>query len=129
MAWMTNAKMAERVLPAFKARGQSITYREKSDSTNRQTGVVTASNTDTVIGAGTNADPGALTSELEHEFIQKSGGKYKFGDREFKIRDEDLPETYPKKGNEIIFGGATFVIRDYARSQCGNIWVVLGNRL
>lgn len=129
MAWMTDAKMAERVLPAFLARGRTVTYRQKNDSTNRQTGVVTASNTNTTIGSGTRADPGVLSSELEHEFIQKSGGKYKFGDREFKIRDEDMPETPPVKGNEIILDSVTFVIKDYARSQCGNIWVILGNRL
>lgn len=121
MAELTTAIRAEHRSRAFAMMGESITYRRRNDSVNRGTGMVTASNTDSAIDE-------VLTSELTLREVGNSGGQYLVGDRVFRIKHADMPETPPKNTSEIIYGGATFKVVDHRRSSDTNVWDVIGRK-
>lgn len=128
MPELSNATIKEQRDAAFRFRGQSITYRQRNDTLNKQSGTITENNTDTIIGTDTEADPGVLLSELDQQAIADSGGKFKVGDKQFRIRHADIPETPPKTTNQIIHGSNTYLIVQYRRSADGNVWDIIGSK-
>lgn len=131
MAWLTESKLNERRRVAFLVRGQSITYRVRNKSFNKQTGAVTGSASDTEIPASTD-DPGVLVGQLSQEFIDQSGGKFKYGDRQFKILTESMPSgiTKPiKDEHSIVYRGEEFLVVDFFKSSDTNVWVINGSRI
>lgn len=124
MAELANADIKEQRDEAFRFRGQSIVYRETNDSTDLTTGVVTPDDTDTVIGTGTDSDPGVLVSSVSDVLVANSGGKYQVGDRIFKIRHADMPETPPNTTSLIVYDSGTYNIISHRRSVDGNVWYV-----
>ena len=130
MPQLSNSTIKEQRDAAFRFRGQAITYRQRNDSVNLQTGTATESNTDTEIGSSsdTDADPGVLTNAVSDRQIANSGGRYQAGDRWFRVRHDDLPETPPKTTNEIIFNSETYRIIMHKRSGDGYVWDILGRK-
>ena len=124
MPELANADIKEQRDEAFRFRGQSITYRETNDTTDLTTGVVTPNDTDTIIGTGTDNNPGVLVSSVSDVMVSNSGGKYQVGDRIFKIRNSDMPETPPDTTNQIIYDSGTYNIISHRRSVDGNVWYV-----
>jgi len=126
MAELANADIKEQRDEAFRFRGQSIVYRENADSTDLTTGVVTPSQTNTTIGTETDSDPGVLVSSVSDVLVANSGGKYQVGDRIFKIRHSDMPETPPDTTSQIVYDSGTYNIVNHRRSVDGNVWYVTG---
>lgn len=126
MAELSNTLIKEQRDAAFQFRGQLITYREKSDSLDVTTGVITPSNSDTIIGTGMDGDPGVLTSTVSDRQVLASGNKYQVGDRLFQVRHDDMPETPPKTTSVIIFNSDTYEIISHNQSPDGNTWIIQG---
>lgn len=121
MADISTTLRAEHRARAFANMGAAVTYRQRNDSVNRSTGVVTASNTDTAIAA-------VLTSELTIRDVANSGGLYLVGDRIFRIKHLEMPETPPKTTSEIIYGGVTYKVIHHRWSSDTNVWDVIGRK-
>ncbi len=126
MPELANADIKEQRDEAFRFRGQSVVYRQKNDSTDLTTGLVTPDDTNTTIGTGTDIDPGVLISSVSDQMVANSGGKYQVGDRIFKIRHGDLPETPPKTTSQIVIGSDVYDIVQHRRSGDGNTWSLTG---
>ena len=113
---------------AFRRRGRPITFRQVTEVVNRKTGQATVTNEDTPIGANAatdDDDPGALTSQVDDKTIRGSAGRYQVGDRIFRIRHSDMPETPPKTTDQIVYQGEVYRIIEHNRSTCGNVWDVI----
>lgn len=121
MAELSNSTIKEQRDSAFRFRGQSITYRRLTQTTNHKTGQVTTTASETTI-----SDPGVLTSQIDDKTVRQSAGRYQVGDRVFRIRHSDMPETPPKTTNEISFNGDIYKIIEHTRSADGNIWDIVG---
>ncbi len=127
MPQLANATIKEQRDPAFRFRGQSITYNTVTAiALTLTTGTVADASVATVIGSGTDSDPGVLTSTVSDRQIAASGNKYQVGDRLFMIRDSDMPETPPNTKSTITYDGGTYNIIGHDKSPDGNVWIVQG---
>jgi len=88
---------------AFTDWGEPITYTQKSTTTDKQTGAKTSTDTNTTIDL---AIPGYVSQSV----VANSGGKYRIGDRVFRIRDGDMAEQPPKTTSVITYGGTDYQI-------------------
>jgi hypothetical protein len=79
---------------AFTDWAQSVTYRRITASTNYQTGTSTETPADAPVDA--------LVSQITQRMVNQSGGRYQAGDRVFRIKVADLPETPPKRTSSIV---------------------------
>jgi len=123
MADLTNAIIKEHRDVAFRRRGQTATYRRVTSTTNNKTGAVTVTNTDTAL-----SDPGVLTSQVDDQQIRASAGRYQVGDRIFRIRHSDMPETPPLTTSQVVFNSETYKIIEHRRSSDGNVWDIIGGK-
>ena len=121
MAELSNSTIKDQRDAAFRFRGQSIVYRRLTQTTNHKTGQVT-----TTVSETTLSDPGVLTSQVDDKTVRQSAGRYQVGDRIFRVRHSDMPETPPKTTNEISFNGAIYKIIEHKRSADGNVWDIVG---
>ena len=118
MADFSRTVRAEQRDHLFTVYGETVTYREISSSTNVQTGVVTPTNTDTSV----TALPGSVTDKM----VKDSGGRYQVGDKVFRIKNADMPETPPKTTSQIVFDSNTFDVVGHNKSSDDNMWDLIG---
>ena len=104
----------------FTLYGETVTYRRIGSETNLQTGVVTPTNTDT--------SPTALLGSVTDKMVKDSGGRYQVGDRVFRIKNADMPETPPKTTSQIVFDSKTFDVQGHDKSSDDNMWDVIGRK-
>lgn len=123
MPHLSAALLASRRDIAFKMRGEEITYKKfSSKHFATKTGKYTESYVDTTITE-------CLYGEVTTETIKESGGKYKKGDKAFRIKNADLPEDPPNLKSRIAIGSTVYRIIDHSNSRDGNVTVVYGRKI
>lgn len=100
---------------AFNVKGQQITYSVlSSPAPNLKTGAITQTTTDTVISK-------ALVGSATDQDIAESQGRYKQGDRVFRVRSTDLPAR-PNRAARITFGSKTYNVIGYRTNQNDEVY-------
>lgn len=80
----------------------ATTYQQVTATKNYATGAVTEVIVTTTIYPG--------VSEVDEVLVASSGGRYKLGDRIFRCKTSELPESPPLTTSRIVHGGVTFNI-------------------
>ena len=104
----------------FTLYGETVTYRRISNVTSLTAGTVTPTNTDTSVTA--------LLGSVTDKMVKDSGGRYQVGDRVFRIRNADMPETPPKTTSQIIFDCKAFDVVGHDKSSDDNMWDLIGRK-
>jgi hypothetical protein len=112
MAELTPAMELEHLDRGYTIFGREITYRQTANTFNKQTGVITPSDTDTVITL-------AIIGNVSQRTVANSGGRYRIDDLTFRVRTNDLPEAPPKSIDKVVFGSVVHSVIGYNRSQNG----------
>jgi hypothetical protein len=123
MALLSDDVLLQRRDIAFKMRGKETTYRmfdEKHYSP--KTGKYTESFSDVTVEE-------TLLGFVDQKMIDDSGGKYQKGDRAFRFKAEDLPETPPNMKSRVQYGDIQYRIIDHVESSDGNVFVIVGRKI
>lgn len=109
MAELSTTVRADQRSPIFAKFGETVTYRQVSQSPNLKTGSLGASNTNTSIDE-------VLVGEVTKRDIRNSAGLLKVGDMAFRMLVSSLPSGEPAITSKIVFGGAVYDIITWAKS-------------
>lgn len=112
MAELSRTVRASQRLNTQKIFGETVTYRQVSQSPNLKTGSMGASNTDTSIDNVT-------VGEVTPRDIRGSAGLLKAGDLAFRLMVTDLPSGEPKNTSKMVYGGVVYDYVTQGRSADG----------
>jgi len=125
VAELSRTTRADQRDSAFRFLGEEIIYLSTDDTVDRATGAVSSADVEYRISE-------VLTSQLTQRDIDQSGGKFKAGDRAFRIRDADMPVRPPTLKDEIWYptdNGYHWRIVEYRQSADRNVWDVVARRI
>ncbi len=120
MADFSRTVRAEQRNHLFTLYGETVSYETVSSTTNLQTGVITPTNTPNSVTA--------LIGSVSDKLVKDSGGRYRVGDRVFRIKNADMPETPPSETSVIVFDSKTFNVVGHDQSSDDNMWDVIGRK-
>lgn len=103
MAELSTTVRAAQRSPICKIFGETVTYRQVSQSPNLKTGALGSSNTDTSIDE-------VMVGEVTNRDIRNSGGLLKAGDLAFRMLVSSLPSGEPVMTSKIVFNSIVYDI-------------------
>lgn len=121
MAELSTTVRAAQRAPMFAIFGDTVTYRQVSQSPNLKTGSLGQSNTDTSIEE-------VMYGEVTKRDIKQSGGLLKAGDLAFRMPVSSLPSNEPKMTSKIIFDGTVYDIVTWGKSADGTTMDLFGRK-
>lgn len=101
MAELSTTVRAAQRAPVFNIFGETVTYRQVSQSPNLKTGSLGASNTNTSID-------GVMVGEVTNRDIRNSGGLLKVKDMAFRMLVSSLPSGEPVLTSKIVFNTVVY---------------------
>ncbi len=109
MAELSTTVRSEQRSPMCKIFGETVTYRQVSQSPNLKTGSLGSSNSDTSIDE-------VMVGEVTNRDIRNSGGLLKAGDLAFRMLVSSLPSGEPVSTSKIVFNSVAYDLVTWGRS-------------